>query len=423
MAPRHYSSEIWRRLRWESVTIDNQRAVMARLGAYLYLAGALIVGVSALLPATGGRDKDALALVVVAAVFVALVILVLFDRIPIWGFNVFTALGSGLIALVIHFGGDTGSNYRPIYYWVILYAAYFFAPWQILLQLTLVGVFYGVALLGHHSLSDSLLPWTMFLASLIVTSGLVYALRSRLQTLLLREREHVYELEELDKAKDAVIAVISHELRTPLASVYGAAVTLKRRDIDPDRQEELLGVVARESERLANLIDSVLWTSRIDSADMGLEITDVDAREVIAEVVAAAASYAPDEVIIDVTAPEQLPPCRADRDKLVQALAALVENAVKYSLAGGHVEVQLEKSGRNKLRIAVSDEGIGIPLEHQDKVFDKFHRVDPQMHHGVGGSGLGLYIAQNFVTAMGGRLIVHSVPDQGSTFSFTLPLA
>jgi signal transduction histidine kinase len=117
-----------------------------------------------------------------------------------------------------------------------------------------------------------------------------------------------------------------------------------------------------------------------------------------------------------------LPPVAADPDMLRQVLANLVDNAVKFSPAGGRVRVSLEPHERRVLFV-VRDQGLGIPLREQARIFEKFYRLDPNLTRGVGGTGLGLYICRELVRRMGGRIWVASREDEGSTFFFELPAA
>jgi signal transduction histidine kinase len=105
---------------------------------------------------------------------------------------------------------------------------------------------------------------------------------------------------------------------------------------------------------------------------------------------------------------------------LRQVLVNLVENALKYSLVGGHIDVRLREE-RGRVRIEVEDEGLGIPPAEQERIFEKFYRLDAAMSRGVGGSGLGLFISREIVTQMGGSLSVRSAEDAGSSFTVTLP--
>ena len=239
----------------------------------------------------------------------------------------------------------------------------------------------------------------------------------------------VYALHDLteergiEKLKSEFVATVSHELRTPLAAVYGAAMTLRRRDVelDDERRGRLLSVIASESDRLARIVDQVLAASRLEAGTFAFAMEHCDARSLALEVVEAAHAHLPEDVVLDLAAPEALPAVAADPDMLRQVLANLVENAVKYSPAGGRVLVSLEEQ-QGRVLFAVRDEGLGIPLREQDRIFEKFFRLDPNLTRGVGGTGLGLYISRELVRRMGGRIWVASREGEGSTFFFELPL-
>jgi signal transduction histidine kinase len=126
-------------------------------------------------------------------------------------------------------------------------------------------------------------------------------------------------------------------------------------------------------------------------------------------------------VRFDLIAPAVVPPVAADADRLRQVLFNLVENAVKYSPDGGAIEIRIEPQ-EERVRFSVRDEGLGIPPSEQRQIFDKFHRLDPDLTRGVGGTGLGLYICRELVRRMGGRIWVASAAGRGSTFFVDLPL-
>jgi signal transduction histidine kinase len=139
------------------------------------------------------------------------------------------------------------------------------------------------------------------------------------------------------------------------------------------------------------------------------------------EVVDSARTHLPSERSIELTHPSPPPPVAADPDKLRQVLVNLIDNALKYA-SDGSVEVRVEPYA-DAVRFSVSDRGPGIPFEDQTQIFEKFHRLDPNMTKGAGGTGLGLYICRELVDRMEGRIWVESEPGDGSTFSFELPLA
>ena len=180
--------------------------------------------------------------------------------------------------------------------------------------------------------------------------GTVYAFRD------------ITEERGLERMKSDFVSTVSHELRTPLAAIYGAALTLRRADmpLPDDQRQELLGVIADEADRLARIVNDILWTSRIESGAMQVQIESCDASDLATTVVQAARLHLPAGVALDLTGATDLLRVAADPDKVRQVLANLVDNAVKYSPGGGRVEVALERHD-GSVHFAVSDEGLGIP--------------------------------------------------------------
>jgi signal transduction histidine kinase len=228
----------------------------------------------------------------------------------------------------------------------------------------------------------------------------------------------------VDRLKSDFVATVSHELRTPLAAIYGAALTLRREDVmlaEPQRTG-LLEVISGESDRLARIVNDILWASRLESGAMHTTIQVCDGADLARGIVEAARSYVPPNVTLAFEAPDDLPALAADPDKVRQVLSNLVENAVKYSPEGGTVTVSLAQHG-DRLRFTVEDEGLGVPPEEQRRIFEKFYRLDPQLSRGVGGTGLGLYISRELLERMGGRIWVESDGRRGSRFVAELPRA
>jgi two-component system phosphate regulon sensor histidine kinase PhoR len=238
----------------------------------------------------------------------------------------------------------------------------------------------------------------------------------------------ITEHERLDKAKTDFVATVSHELRTPLASVYGAAVTLRERyaTLDVHKRDLLLDLLAEQANRLSTIIDELLLASslasRLDARRFPVDGDGFGPDEVAHTVVQAARVHAPPGIEIEFSTPPWLPDATGDGQKVAQVLTNLVENAVKYSPAGGRIDVVLAHDG-DRVRFEVRDQGLGIPLDEQERIFKKFYRLDPDPTRGIGGTGLGLYISHELVHRMGGEIAVDSTPGHGSTFSFDLPVA
>ncbi|HEY1367999.1 MAG TPA: ATP-binding protein [Gaiellaceae bacterium] len=414
----------WERLRWRRpgvAHVESAEALRARVGSYLFALGGLIVYASLALPSPG-RDAGVVAAISSVALACAAFILVRFDRLGLAELNAFAFAGSALITVAVAFGGTNGGAYRPLYLWVILYAAYFFPRALAAAQLAGITAAYALALALEGELASGLLAWLLTSATLTVVAGLVLVFRQRLEELIAVERRHVARLVELDRVKDEVITVVSHELRTPLASVYGAATTLQRTGLNEDTREQLVEVIGRESERLAKLVDGILWADRIDAGNFQTSIRPYDPVRIVRDVVEAARIVVPAGISIVASRPaEPVAAVAADPEMLRRVLASLVDNAVKYSPAGGEVSVELT-SGADAARFTVRDHGLGIPPADQDRIFEKFERLDPNLRRGVAGVGLGLYLSRAFVAAMGGRISLESEEGRGAAFSFELPL-
>jgi len=229
---------------------------------------------------------------------------------------------------------------------------------------------------------------------------------------------------QLEEIKADFIATASHELRTPLAAVYGAAQTLLRHDfaLDETGRERFVSLIADESERLGRIVNEILLANQLDAGRLDLELEPFDGHDLVERVVEAARLHAPPSVTLEIDADGHLPTVAADLDKVRQVLVNLVENAIKYSPDGGRVEVGAHERD-DFVRFHVCDEGLGVALEEQERIFEKFYRSDPHMRRGVGGTGLGLYICKELIDRMGGRIWVEPNEERGSTFFFELQTA
>ena len=234
------------------------------------------------------------------------------------------------------------------------------------------------------------------------------------------EHQTVEELRRLSALRADFVSLVSHELRSPMAAVIGAARTLQERwrALKPEQREAFLALIADETNRLANLIGDVLHTSQIEAGTFSYTFTDVDLGRLVDDAVTTAA-IGQDEVRVTAAVPAPLPPIRGDRERLRQVLSNLIENAIKYSPAGGVVEVRAQPEN-GKVRISVVDRGPGIPFDQQRLIFEKFGRADVP-GGSKPGTGLGLFIARSIAEAHGGTVDVRSSPDEGSTFTLTLP--
>jgi PAS domain S-box-containing protein len=244
------------------------------------------------------------------------------------------------------------------------------------------------------------------------SEGTVYAFRD-----LTAERR-------LEQMRSDFVATVSHELRTPLASIHGAVLTLTKRgsELEPALKDQLLGIVHEQSERLAALVEQILLAAQLDSGGLQFARERFDGEVLARSVVETSRPRIPAGVTVSLAAPPAPPSAIGDPEKARRVLSNLLENAVKYSPDGGRIDVIVSPEA-DRLRFTVRDEGLGIPAGEQERIFEKFYRLDAAMSRGVGGSGLGLYICRELVQGMNGRIWVASEPGAGSSFSFELPLA
>jgi PAS domain S-box-containing protein len=229
----------------------------------------------------------------------------------------------------------------------------------------------------------------------------------------------------VEQVKSDFVAAVSHELRTPLTSIYGFAETLLRQDIPFGEEERrtFLGYIASESERLTEIVDQLLNVARLDAGDLQVDLGRIDVGSVVSEVVETAEeSGVMNGHRFEVDLPGEPLAAEADPDKVRQVFNILVENALRYSPKGGTVTVGARRNA-DRVEVRVADEGIGIPASERERIFRKFYRAESAARDGAAGTGLGLFIAKELVTAMGGRIWVDSIEGEGSSFSFELPVA
>ena len=235
----------------------------------------------------------------------------------------------------------------------------------------------------------------------------------------------ITEERALEQIRQDLVATVSHELRTPLAAIYGSAMTLSRGDLELEGEIEqrLLNVIVEESARLTTIVNDLLLASQLDSGRLAAQIDSCDPRELALSVAEAAATHLPKgrRVVVDTVA-DDVPRIAVDEAQLRQVLDNLLDNAVKYSPAGGDVRLGVEAID-GAVRFFVADDGLGIPPVEQERIFEKFYRLDPDMTGGVGGTGLGLYIARELVRRVGGRIWVEANEGGGSTFRVEIPAA
>ncbi len=239
-----------------------------------------------------------------------------------------------------------------------------------------------------------------------------------------RQIEESYRsLKELDRLKSNFLATMSHELRTPLTSVIGYSEMMLEGLGGPltAEQREYLGIIMEKGESLLQLITSILDISKIEAGRVKLVIQEVDLAQVMRDAVATVMPLARKKGLTVAMEPGA-PRVHCDREKIRQCLINLVNNAVKFTPAGGTVSLAAKPLPKDRVGMQVTDTGIGIAPDHLPRVFDVFYQVDGSATREYGGAGLGLAIVKSYVEAHGGEIGVESAVGQGSTFTLVLPL-
>lgn len=222
--------------------------------------------------------------------------------------------------------------------------------------------------------------------------------------------------------RSVLLALISHELQTPIAIIKAYASTLAR--VDANWSDEVvrakLGAIEEESDRLSRMVSRLLYTSRLEASSISLNTMVLDL-PLETQRVAKRLAETDDDHEIMVSFSADFPPIMGDPEKIDEVLTNLIENALKFSPAGGVVTVEGAIVG-TEAHITVQDQGIGIPQGEIERVFERFYRVTSPGSN-TPGTGLGLHICRLLIKAHGGRVWVESHPGQGSRFTFTLPIA
>ncbi|MCX6796493.1 MAG: HAMP domain-containing sensor histidine kinase, partial [Candidatus Falkowbacteria bacterium] len=285
---------------------------------------------------------------------------------------------------------------------LLIFIEAFLTPWSILTNLSLAVM---------HSWAVSLVTF--------------YGRAEAGEATLAKQKEEEIILEKvstLGKLKDEFVFIISHKLKQPATAINGYIETIFSKHINSlnDESKKILKLTKVNSERLSKLLDDLLDISQIEQGSLRVQLTDVFLQPVISEVLSSLFFEARNKKItlsqkgdLDIAA-------KADTDRLKEVLTNLIGNAIKYTLAGGQVMIEVRNEGE-LARILISDNGIGISQEDQKHLFEKFYRIENEQTKQVKGSGLGLFITKQLVEKMGGEIGMTGSVGKGSTFFFTLP--
>src|SRR5437870_3251309 len=234
----------------------------------------------------------------------------------------------------------------------------------------------------------------------------------------------ITELKKMDQVRRDFVANISHELRTPLSILRGYIETLLESP-ETSREEllRILGVMKRHSNRLDLLAEDLLTLAQLESANPNLQLSPVDLSSFFGEVIRDwETKLATKQLNVIVDVPPGLPPIRADRQRLQEALYNLLDNAVKYSREHGEIRL-MARQRDEEIVLSVSDDGIGISKEDLPRIFERFYRVDKaRSTESIRGTGLGLAIVKHVTQLHGGHVEANSEPGKGTTIRMSLPV-
>jgi len=226
----------------------------------------------------------------------------------------------------------------------------------------------------------------------------------------------------LDRLKADFISTVTHELRTPITAIRGIAGILRDfQDLEPGKKEEFLNIVQRESERLSRLVNQVLDVEKIPKEKKDVHQL-LDLSEIVAEAVRSLDPLIREKSIAYSLELAKPAPFQGHGDRLTQVVINLLSNAIKYCPdENGKIEIRLSEQ-KQQLMLSIRDNGMGIPRDHQDRIFEAFTQLDSPAHGNPGGSGLGLYISRQIIENHGGHIQVRSQKGEGACFEIHLPL-
>ncbi|MSR77480.1 MAG: PAS domain-containing protein [Candidatus Omnitrophica bacterium] len=236
----------------------------------------------------------------------------------------------------------------------------------------------------------------------------------------------ITKIRQLENLRREFVANVSHEIRTPLTSILGFIETLQSGAGDhAETRNSFLQMMQDDSKRLSRLIDDLLEISKLESREIQLSKNEMSLAKLVDQVLKMLLPRIAEKQIQIQNQIKDQPNLKvlADEDKLKQVLINLIDNAIKFNRDQGFINLRAEILPDHSIRIVIEDQGIGIPESAVPRVFERFFRVDKARSRASGGSGLGLSIVKHIVEAHGGTVACKSILDQGSVFSFTLPLS
>ncbi len=256
----------------------------------------------------------------------------------------------------------------------------------------------------------------------IKSKGELGELAGSLNTMADELQQKMENLKQLDRVRTDFVANVSHELKTPLTLIKGYIETLQNMAIDDkEKSDKFISIIKEHSDRLGYIIDDLLSLSELELSRDCVNRTEFDLKEVIDEIsLGFGQALAEKQQSLTVNKQGDDFSIQADRNKIEQVFANLIDNAIKYTKESGLIEILLCEQGET-VCVTVQDNGIGILKEHRDRIFERFYRVDKARSRELGGTGLGLSIVKHIVLAHKGKIAIESEPNRGTKVSVTFP--
>jgi signal transduction histidine kinase len=232
----------------------------------------------------------------------------------------------------------------------------------------------------------------------------------------------IENLDRMDRIRTDFVANVSHELKTPLTLIKGYIETLEDRAMDDkDQSARFVSIIKEHSDRLGNIVDDLLSLSELESSKDPVHRTEFDLKKLIDDIsLGFGHALAEKKQTLSVSSQGTDLRIKADHNKIEQLFVNLIDNAIKYTKESGRIELSLLEQNQ-AVRVTVQDNGIGIPREDIDRVFERFYRVDKARSRRLGGTGLGLSIAKHIVLAHNGKITLESELNEGTKVFVTLP--
>jgi signal transduction histidine kinase len=237
-------------------------------------------------------------------------------------------------------------------------------------------------------------------------------------------QESFHQLKTAEASRRELVANVSHDLRTPMASIQSFVEALQDDIIqDSETFQRYLRTIQHETSRLNGLIEELFSLSQLEAGTVAYEPEKIHVDHLLLEGLQSLDFQLKDKRLhIDVDLPDRLPPVAVVPAQVKRVLANIMQNAIRHSPIDSLIRIAVNEQDERFVRIAISDQGSGIPLGEQKPIFERFYRADPSRNRESGGAGLGLAIAKSIVELHGGTIGVESTPGEGSSFWFTIPV-